>query len=264
MQLAVNYSNPLIDLLKKGQIELDLIKCPDWEGMVREASPYAPLTIHFDLKAGLGQTFKTDLNRLADFARRTNTPHINTHLVAPRNFSMAHEEEIEKINRLWREEILILIREFGENKVALEHFPLSSNNPHITLAANPQVFSQVIEDTDCRLLLDLAHARISAETMQMPVKEYIRALPLQRLVEVHITGIKKYSGVLTDHFEMTDEDWDLFYWLLDEIKTEKIPSPRLFAFEYGGVGEVFAFRSKRAVLAQQVPRLYEAIHTLEA
>jgi hypothetical protein len=34
------------------------------------------------------------------------------------------------------------------------------------------------------------------------------------------------------------------------------------SFEYGGVGPVFADRSEAAVIAEQVPRLYEMVHAV--
>ena len=47
MKLAVNFSNPLVNQIKAKEIEVDLIKCPDWEGMLSEALPYDPVVIHF-------------------------------------------------------------------------------------------------------------------------------------------------------------------------------------------------------------------------
>jgi len=73
MKFAVNYSNPLIRLLKEKAIQIDLIKCPDWEGMLTEAKPFGPVTIHYDLTAGLGQTLNVDLNQLKRFKEQTET-----------------------------------------------------------------------------------------------------------------------------------------------------------------------------------------------
>lgn len=260
MKFAVNFSNPLIRLLKEEAVQIDLIKCPDWAGMLEEAKPYKPVTIHFNLDAGLGNTFVVDFVTIKDQKNQTLTPHVNTHLVTPRTFDPESQQELEMINQLWREEIQLLIDQFGADQVALEHFPYTEALPNIRTAADSRIFSQVILDTDCMLLLDLAHARITADTLDIPVKDYVRALPLDRLVELHITGIKRHSGTLTDHFELEEPDWEILSWALDEIKKGNWREPEIVAFEYGGVGDVFVWRTDYEVLKTQVPKLYEMVH----
>ena len=83
MKFAVNYSNPLIRLIKEKAIEIDLIKCPDWEGMLKEARPYGPITIHYDIHIGTGEIQTLDLDRVRCFMKQTATPHVNAHLVTP-------------------------------------------------------------------------------------------------------------------------------------------------------------------------------------
>ncbi len=263
MKFAVNYSIPLIHLIEKNAIQVDLIKCPDWEGMLKEAQFHGPITIHYDHDVGLGSTLDLDLSRVERLMKQTETPHVNTHLVTPRNFNPDNPQEVEKINRLWRKEIEVLTDYFGAELVALEHFPYTFANPHIRTAADSQVFSQVIQDTGCMLLLDLAHARITADTLGMDAKAYIRNLPLDRLVELHITGIRPYAGVLTDHFELKDAGWENLDWALGEIRSGQWRKPRIAAFEYGGVGDPFVWRTNSEVLRSQVPRLYEMIHACD-
>lgn len=260
MKFAVNYSNPLIRLLKQEAVQIDLIKCPDWAGMLEEAKLYKPVTVHFNLDAGLGTTFNVDFDRIKDLKNQTVTPHVNTHLVTPRTFDPNSRHELEMINRLWRKEIQLMIDQFGADQVALEQFPYTESLPNIRPAADCRIFSQVILDTGCRLLLDLAHARITADTLGIPVKDYINALPLDRLVEVHTTGIKRHSGTLTDHFEMNEPDWEILSWALDEIKKGNWREPEIIAFEYGGVGDVFVWRTEVEVLKTQLPKLYEMVH----
>lgn len=260
MKFAVNYSHPLIDLIQAGEIKVDLIKCPDWEDMLKDADPFGPITIHFDLDVGLGNTFKVDFSRIEKLKVQSRTPHVNTHLVTPQSFNADELRDVTKINALWRQEIQLMIDHFGAESVALEHFPYTTATPHLRLATNSDIFSQVILDTNCMLLLDLAHARITANTLKIDVKDYIQSMPLDRLVEMHITGIKLHHGILTDHFELHDADWDIFYWALKEIKAGNWRKPQIVAFEYGGVGKTFIWRTNREVLHDQVPRLYDAVH----
>lgn len=263
MKLAVNYSYPLMDLIRDELVRVDLIKCPDWDGMLKDAEPYGPITIHFDLNVGLGNTFKVDFSRIKNLQAQTGTPLINTHLVAPQGFNGVHFGDVKRINTLWREEIQWMIDHFSVESVALEHFPFTEATPHIRLAAMSDVFSQVILDTNCMLLLDLAHARITANTLKIDTKDYIQSMPLDRLVELHITGIKLHEGILTDHFELQDEDWDILSWALKEIEAGNWRKPQIVAFEYGGVGKTFIWRTNGDVLKNQVPRLYDMVHNCD-
>jgi uncharacterized protein len=259
MKFAVNYSNPLIRLLEEQAITVDLIKCPDWEGMLKLAESYGEITIHFDLEVGLKNTFNADLVRIKKLMECTYTPHVNTHLVTPRQFDPESPADLRQMNSLWRAEIQHMADHLGAKSVALEHHPFTITTPHLRPATDPAVFSQVIRDTDCMFLLDLAHAKITADTLGIDVKTYIRALPLDRLVEMHITGIKTHSGVLTDHFELGEGDWALLTWALEQIKAGHWRAPQVIAFEYGGIGQTFVWRSEYGVLKSQVPKLHQLI-----
>ena len=259
MKFAVNYSAPLVRLLKEETIKIDLIKCPDWEGMLIEAQAHGEITIHFDLEVGLGNTFQADFSRIRALMESTFTPHVNTHLVTPQQFNPKNKNDVDNIYKVWRDEIRLMAEQLGAQNVALEHHPYTIANPNIQPAVNTTVFSQVIEDTGCMFLLDLAHARITADTLGINVKDYISALPVDRLVEMHTTGIKTHSGILTDHFELGDEDWSLLNWALNEVHLGNWHAPEIVAFEYGGIGQTFAWRNKPEVLKNQVPLLYELI-----
>jgi uncharacterized protein len=260
MKLAVNYSAPLRQLLEENAVHVDLIKCPDWEGMIAEAERIGDVTLHYDLKAGVGMTFDVDFSRIKRLKAHTSTPHVNTHLVTPADFDRDDPIALEAINQLWREEINLMTAQLGHESVALEQFPYTEATPNILPATDSQIFSRVIHDTGCMLLLDLAHAKITAQSLGICVKDYIQALPLDRLVELHITGVKPHSGILTDHFEMLPDDYALLDWALGEIRSGKWRQPEIVAFEYGGVGNVFVWRTNYAFLKHQIPVLYEMVH----
>jgi len=260
MKLAVNYSAPLRRLLKEEAVQVDLIKCPDWEGMIAEAEQLGDVTLHYDLKAGLGATFKIDFQRIKALKARTVTPHINTHLVTPEDFDPEDKQALAEIKRLWRDEINLMISNLGSLPVALEHFPYTDATPHILMAANSAIFSQVILDTGCQLLFDLAHASITSQSLGIDIQDYIKPLPMDRLVELHVTGIRTHNGVLTDHFQMMPGDWDLLDWALGEIRAGHWREPEIVAFEYGGVGAPFVWRSEYDLLKAQIPKLYEMVH----
>ena len=67
------------------------------------------------------------------------------------------------------------------------------------------------------------------------------------------------SGGLVDHLEMLAEDWAVLDWALDQIRAGRWAVPGVAAFEYGGVGENFRWRSHPHVLAEQIPQLYQRL-----
>jgi hypothetical protein len=59
---------------------------------------------------------------------------------------------------------------------------------------------------------------------------------------------------------LDQKDWEVLDWALKNIKDGKWRKPKIVAFEYGGVGEVFAWRTNIDILQTQVPLLYRMVH----
>src|SRR5215211_7136556 len=81
MELSVNYSLELADLLKRDAVRVDRIKCADWPDMIADARKLRPVYVHFPLDAG-SPTGRPANYAVADqMARETDTPYVNLHLV---------------------------------------------------------------------------------------------------------------------------------------------------------------------------------------
>jgi len=79
----------------------------------------------------------------------------------------------------------------------------------------PGFIRQVVEESGVDLLLDLAHARISAAALQMDVRDYILQLPLSRVRQLHINrplwnGERWWDA----HQALQAEDEALLEWVL--------------------------------------------------
>jgi len=59
---------------------------------------------------------------------------------------------------------------------------------------DPDFICEVIRDFDAYLVLDLAHALISAQNMRMELYSYLSSLPLERVIEVHLSGPRRLKG----------------------------------------------------------------------
>ena len=79
----------------------------------------------------------------------------------------------------------------------------------------PAFLAAVLNETGAGLLLDLAHARVSAARLGLPIETYLSQLPLERVRQLHISGPRSRDGVLFDaHEALLDEDYTLLEWVL--------------------------------------------------
>jgi hypothetical protein len=260
IQLAVNYSLEAEALEQAGLIQFDLCKLPDWHDLVAEMAPRRDSYIHFTLAAGLNIPFKPDWMSIERLLKTTGTANVNLHLVAPPDLNPLVPDAVEAVLRKACEDVNQVIERYGSERVILENVPvIGCRHHHLLPVVMPAAICQVIAETGCGLLLDLAHARLAARVLGLGESDYIQALPVQRLRELHITGVGLHEGDWVDHMEMQPDDWELLDWALDRIRSGEWAQPAIAAFEYGGVGTPFQWRSDRRVLAEQVPLLKNLI-----
>jgi uncharacterized protein (UPF0276 family) len=133
----------------------------------------------------------------------------------------------------------------------LENIPLFPNLAHIHVC-EPDFVAEVIAETGCGLLLDLAHARVSADVLGCSVRDYLAQLPLERAVEFHLSGPRPLGALdarrqtlvrqnaksvahlhsfgehnLVDaHAPMQEEDYALLTWALARCE------PKAISLEY--------------------------------
>ena len=83
----------------------------------------------------------------------------------------------------------------------------------------PAFITAVLNETGAGLLLDLAHARVSAARLGLPIETYLGQLPLDRVRQLHISGSRSHGGVLFDaHEALLEEDYALLEWVLRRTK----------------------------------------------
>jgi len=298
MELAVNYSTAVADLVERGLATVDRYKCPAWPDLIEELTddrsgvPH-PLYIHFPLRVGMGTgvPINTETGEAPDWAQfeelraKTGTPWFSAHMGAQ------PEDHPELVDRPWKDQVRVitealirdiepLVERFGADHVVGENI-FEYFGMHLRAAVMPDVLCTVVETTGCGLLLDLSHARLAARDLGVDPREYVDALPVSHLREVHVTGIQTFSDVWVarlrdagidpdyvaslqgrwiDHLPMTDDDWAFLDWALNRIRDGAWRQPEIIAFEYGGVGPEFFALTVPEILAEQVPRLYEMVH----
>lgn len=257
MKLALNYSAPAAELVRQSRIAIDLWKCPDWPDMVATARAEHPVYVHFELRAGSGKLDATDWNRVEGFLIQTGTPYVNLHL-SPRvtDFDAGDLDNADAVIEHVLRDVRAATRRFGPERVIVENGPYQyPEGVAPRPAVDPEVIRRIVHETGCGFLLDLSHARITAQQLGMDEHEYVARLPVDRLCELHITGLDYNDHLLIDHMPLRDDDWLAAEWAMACIHAGDWTEPWVVAFEYGGVNSAFQWRSDPAVMAAQVPRL---------
>jgi uncharacterized protein (UPF0276 family) len=260
LKFALNYSPQAANLLRNCTIEVDLFKCPDWPDLIEEARAQRPVYIHFPLVAGERNVEQVGLNRIAELRASSQTPYVNTHIAA-RYQDLDDPEDADAAVEVMMRDIMPLVERFGPDGVMAENVPcpdLERDKPPVVV--DPDVICRLIQTSGCGLLLDLAHARLAADTLGIDVYDYVSRLPVDRLREVHVTGIGiNREGLREDHLPMTDDDWALFDWAMANIHAGRWAKPAIIACEYGGIGKMFDWRTDPAVIVHDIPRMYKTV-----
>lgn len=208
-----------------------------------EAARLAPLVLHCASMsiAGFVPPTATTLEAIAAQAERTGTPWIGEHLafisadplerggalhdattltytVCPQLSEEVLDLACDNIRRLRRRFAVPLI---------VENSPQYFEVPGSTMSIVDFV-AQVHRRTGIGMLLDLTHLRISALNMGFEAEAALRRLPLEHLVEVHVSGLDLQCGTAwDDHAGSVDEEtFDLLAVVLDRAR------PRAVTFEY--------------------------------
>jgi sugar phosphate isomerase/epimerase len=266
VEFSVNYSIEAIELLSRGEIRVDRIKCADWPEMISEAKKAGEVYVHFPFDVGAINGRVADVARAQSMIEDTDTPYVNFHVVSyARDYpELLRDSTDAAATRTFTDRLLkdinCAIANFGRSRVIVENIPwFGATGEFHRFSVDPDLISRAVKETGVGFLLDISHARIAAHYLNVDARQYIERLPLDHLRELHVTGIRMHNGRLADHLDLQDEDWTFFDWAIDRIKTGDWSTPWTVAFEYGGIGDPFKWRSSIDVLRDQVPRLYEKV-----
>jgi hypothetical protein len=94
----------------------------------------------------------------------------------------------------------------------------------------PDFIGRFLERMDLGLVLDIAHAVVSADNLKLDRMAYIRELPLDRVVEIHVSRPRRFGPIMADfHAAPQKEDFDFLASVLHMLpSTDEV----LVAIEY--------------------------------
>jgi uncharacterized protein (UPF0276 family) len=115
------------------------------------------------------------------------------------------------------------LQEWAGAPLLLENFNYHPTNAYEYIC-EPGTFSYLIDQIACGVLVDLAHARISAHNMGWSdARLYLEALPLSKIREVHITRPGWQGDQMVDlHQPLQADDFNLLGWVLDHAPVEAV------------------------------------------
>lgn len=139
----------------------------------------------------------------------------------------------QKISKIASERLSHVKNHF-QGRVALENlnfFPTSAY-AHV---CDPDFISQVVRENDVYLILDIAHAMISAHNLKIKPEKYFSQLPLERVIEIHLSAHGMLEGKWRDlHQRPNDETYEI----MDMIKPGLKGSPYLIIEFYKDFDEL--------------------------
>lgn len=251
MELAVNYSDKLMTLLDQNPglpvdyIKVPTIPFPDCWPQFDRGKTRRKLLPH-PSQPGIMALGRTNPNEqfnpimVQEILQQTNPPYLSTHVEARVDYFPEYREyqhqNHPRIQGVLREHFLkafTRVKETINVPLVIENFPYYTWWRHFKTGSEPQFLKELCERGDCGFLLDIAHARCSAWHFKMNVKDYLDALPLHRLREIHLAGtqVRPSEGLRDTHTVIDETDYEMLRYLL------KKSDPRIITIEYGGMPE---------------------------
>lgn len=251
MDLAVNYSPALRTLVRQQDPALAGIHCievggwmnPEYIWRCRQELPHWRFLYHAGEQVFAASNQTADLFHLTAALAGTQSPWLSVHLTFMANWRASLAVRGFTLPDL---PVRVYAERFIRKANALQQavgLPLLLENMALPPQAEPDWIKTALTETGSRLLLDLAHARIAAERLDLNVHAYLEQFPLDQVAEVHISGSRRYGSRRIDaHESLEEDDYTLLDWTLQRTQ------PEVLTLEYS--------RAARP-LAQQILRLSE-------
>jgi hypothetical protein len=239
--IAAPATKDVLALLRRDELTLDALMVPQSMGamatLLRSDFPDVPLRAH--LSASLSDPSPLPgsvTDAIVEFVRLAETEWVSAHLgyncsdVVRSAACIAPTDKAQRyVPVAARRTIVTNIKLLGDlfgKPMTLENLPAvgrSALNSACDYVCDPGFIGDVLEAADCGLLLDLAHARITAAHRGVETITYLERLPLDRVAELHVSGPREVDGVLCDvHGEPQLADFELLDWVLGRCRPKLV------------------------------------------
>jgi uncharacterized protein (UPF0276 family) len=249
IQLTTNLSDPLLELIRSNSAPIDGVEVGPWFSVqqirtYKQTLPGLPFFFHGgDLIERVGIIPGT-ISKIMAYLQSTKSPWVSMHitmwlpgmvwLMLRRGWRMPLPNAQRATRRFVRQ--VMRLAHSTQVDVILENTePLPFNG--YDFEVQTERITEVLGKTGCGFVLDTGHARVSAAALEMDVHDYVNRLPLDRVVQVHISGPRMRDGRLVDaHEPMQETDYALLDFVLARTH------PQVVTLEY--VREQVALREQ--------------------
>lgn len=257
MKLACNGSHDLFDLLREGMVDVDYIKLGGFGGfdeMFSIACPLRPVLLHglgYNECTGTPDMSIVDMERANNLIAQCGSPHYALHM-GIQNKGMRPGMSDEDIHRRMVENVNWFKKSISV-PLLIENPPDSPTDRTVYDLYpfhDADKVTRLVRETGICFLLDIAHAGVTAKFRGWDLYDYLSALPLDVVREIHVvgTGVDEEGYPKDTHSHLEDADYKLLEWVL--AKT----NPDVVTLEYGGykVIDKEALKRQLAILAEMI------------
>lgn len=264
IQIVAPATRDVLALLRRGEIALDGLMVPQSMGTMATVlrSDFPELPQHAHLTVALSDPNplpRTVVDPLVEFVRLAEAVSVSAHLGynCSQVVHEAHGVEPAERARQYvpataRRTIVSnarLLRDLLGKPIRLENRPAVGRgrlNGACGFVCEPTFIREVLNALDCDLLLDVAHAQITAAHREQDVHAYLEALPLERVTELHVSGPREIDGRLSDaHETLRLDDFQLLDWVLERCAVRSV---------------IVEYSADRSEIAGQLDRVRRACH----
>lgn len=150
----------------------------------------------------------------------SGAPYYSEHLAMTR----APGLDLGHLGPLWRNERtlrvvidnVLRVQDVLGKPLVLENISYLLEPPGSTMS-QPEMFHRLVDATGCGVLLDITNVAINAANHRFDALDFIRAMPLGHVMQVHLAGGFEHEGIMIDgHSEPVDqESWSLLRQLAE-------------------------------------------------
>ena len=243
LKLGASYSQPLVDLVYSRRITLDYVQVPPSlsGGELEWLRSYVPVVVHglpgepSLCKPNIAEELFPSVHSMI---RETETPWVSHYIGYSCELVDVEVHAVARTDPLTRDEILtnicdnaVALKQKLSVPLLLENLPYHEGGAHVHVC-EPSFITEVIERTECGFIFDISHAIVSAKNLDIPLPDYLSALPLERATEIHISGPRMAMGKFIDAHAAPSK---LEFEVLSDTLAKSSPDALTIEFEGPGL-----------------------------
>jgi hypothetical protein len=155
------------------------------------------------------------LKRLKKLVRLTRTPWLSDHLCWG-SVDGRYTHDLLPMPYTWEAanvtaEKIRQVQDFVEVPVVVENVS-SYAEYHVSEMTEWQFLTEVAEQADCGILLDVNNIYVSSQNHDFDPFEYVNAVPTERVAQIHVAGHSKYEKYILDTHDhpVIEPVWELY------------------------------------------------------